>query len=598
MAITHVKGKDPVELAPDQHLTTRLWERAQTSTGREILRYWSNDAWRGLTWKQLGDRVRGIAGGLIAAGVQPGDRVALMSGTCLEWTLADLAVLAVGGVTVPIYETSSVTQCGWILQDSGAKLAFAQKAEHAKSLDEAREQAPQLDEIFVFEDAGLDALTERGSEQDRAEVMARSQGIRASDLASIIYTSGTTGNPKGCMLTHANLVWTARQTEQNLRDLFSPDDSTLLFLPLAHVFARLIQFGCLESDVTMGYARSIDALPEDLKSFSPSFLLSVPRVFEKVFNGAQRGTEGFKRKVFDFSVHVAQQWSEARNEGRSPGLKVQLQHGLMDKLVYTKLRDGLGGRMRYCVSGGAPLAPHLAHFFHAAGITILEGYGLTETTAPATANTPQAFRIGTVGQPLPGVEVKVAEDGELLIRGGNVFSGYFNNPAASGEVLEADGWFHSGDIGEITDDGFVRITGRKKEIIVTAGGKNVAPAVLEERVKAHHLVSQCMVVGDNRAFVGCLITLEPEELPAFAKEHGLAGTTAAELSREPALLAELQKAVDHANAAVSKAEAIRKFSVLDRDFTMEDEELTPSLKVRRNIVATHFADDIEELYRK
>ena len=598
MAITHVKGKTPVEVAPEQNLTTRLWERAATSTGREIVRFWSNDAWRGLTWKQLGDRVAAVGGGLIAAGIKPGDRVALMGGTAVEWTIADLAILSVGGVTVPIYETSSVQQCAWILQDSGAKIAFAQKAEHAKNLDEAREEAKTLDEIFVFEDGGLEAIAERGDDATRAQVLERSKKVKAADLASIIYTSGTTGNPKGCMLTHHNLVWTSRQTEQNLRELFGGEESTLLFLPLAHVFARLIQFGCLEADVTLGYARGIDQLQEDLVSFSPTFLLSVPRVFEKVFNGAQRKAEGPKRKVFDFAVQTAYAWSEAKNEGRNPGLGVNVKHAIADKLVYSKLRHALGGRVRYCVSGGAPLAPHLAHFFHAANITILEGYGLTETSAPATANTPNAFKIGTVGQPLPGVEIKIAEDGEILIKGGNVFTGYYKNAGASKEVLEDDGWFHSGDIGELDDQGFLSITGRKKEIIVTAGGKNVAPAVLEERIKANRLVSQAMVVGDNRPFVACLITLEPEELAAFAKENGLTGTTVTELKDNPAVLAEIQKAIDHGNAAVSKAEAIRKFTVLDRDFTMEDDELTPSLKVRRKNVAEHFSGDIEGLYVK
>ncbi|HWH31339.1 MAG TPA: AMP-dependent synthetase/ligase [Egibacteraceae bacterium] len=598
MAITHVKGRTPVEVAPDQNLTTRLWERAATSTGREILRHWTNGSWRGLTWKQLGDRVAAVGAGLIAAGIEPGDRVALMSGTCLDWTIADLAILSVGGVTVPIYETSSVEQCAWILSDSGAKLAFAQKAEHAKNLDEAREQAKNLSEIFVFADAGLDALAERGDDAGRAQVLERAKKVKAADLASIIYTSGTTGNPKGCMLTHHNLVWTARQTEQNLRELFGGEESTLLFLPLAHVFARLIQFGCLESDVTLGYSRGIDQLQEDLVSFSPTFLLSVPRVFEKVFNGAQRKAEGPKRKVFDFAVQTAYAWSEAKNEGRNPGLGVNVKHAVADKLVYSKLRDALGGRVRYCVSGGAPLAPHLAHFFHAAGITILEGYGLTETSAPATANSPQAFKIGTVGQPLPGVEIKIAEDGEILIKGGNVFTGYYKNDAASSEVLEDDGWFHSGDIGELDDQGYLAITGRKKEIIVTAGGKNVAPAVLEERIKANRLVSQAMVVGDNRPFVACLITLEPEELAAFAKEHGLSGTTVAQLKDDPAVLAEVQKAIDHGNAAVSKAEAIRKFAILERDFTIEDDELTPSLKVRRKNVVDHFGEAIEGLYQK
>jgi long-chain acyl-CoA synthetase len=596
MVTTHVKGVKPAAVGPQENLTTRLWHRASSGSSREILRYWEGGAWRGVTWQQLGDRVERVAGGLIALGVRRGDRVALMGGTCLDWTVADLAILAAGGVTVPIYETSSPEQCAWILSDSGAKVAIAQTADHAKALDEAREQAPKLGERFVIEDGGLDAIAERGEDRHRAMVADRSAKVGGEDLFSIIYTSGTTGNPKGCQLTHGNMLFAVRQGEVILRRMLAEDDTTLLFLPLAHVFARLIQFLCLEGDVQLGYARSIDTLVEDIQSFSPTFLLAVPRVFEKVFNGAQRKTEGFKRTVFNFAVASGTKWSEARNAGRSPGLATTFKHGLADKLVYSKLREALGGRLNYCVSGGAPLAPHLAHFFHAAGITILEGYGLTETSAPATVNTPEAMKIGTVGQPLPGVEIKVAGDGELLIRGGNVFSGYYRNRKASAEVLDEDGWFHSGDIGAIDDQGFVRITGRKKELIVTAGGKNVAPAVLEERLKANRLVSQAMVVGDNRPFIAALITLEPDELQAFAAEHNLSGGVP-DLADSDEVRAEVQRAVDHANAAVSKAESIRKFDILERDFTIEDEELTPSLKVRRRNVAENFADRIEQLYR-
>jgi long-chain acyl-CoA synthetase len=597
MAVTHVKGVTPVDIPAGDNLTTRLWERVEASGSGEILRYHQGGSWRGMTWKQLGDRVRAVAGGLIALGLEPGDRVGLMAGTSIDWTIADLAILSAGGVTVPIYETSSVDQCAWILSDSEAKHAIAGSADNAKNLDAAREQAKGLGEVFVLEDGGLDAIAERGGAEHAEQVADRAAGVGLDDLATLIYTSGTTGNPKGCELTHGNMLNAARQGEVSLRKMLEGDDSTLLFLPLAHVFARMVQFLCLETDVKLMYSRGIDDLKEDLANTSPSFLLSVPRVFEKVFNGAQRQAEGPKAKVFDFAVSAAQEWSEAVNAGREPGFGTKLKKGIADKLVYSKLRDGLGGRVRYCVSGGAPLAPHLAHFFHAAGITILEGYGLTETSAPATVNTPEHMRIGTVGQPVPGVEVKIAEDGEILIRGGNVFRGYYNNAEATAEAITDDGWFHSGDIGEIDDQGYVKITGRKKEIIVTAGGKNVAPAVLEERLKANRLVSQAMVVGDNRPFIGALITLEPEELQAFAKEHELSGSVA-ELSQSQAVQEEIARAVDHANKAVSKAESIRKVVVLERDFTEEDNELTPTLKLRRRNVQENFEEEIEGLYAK
>jgi len=593
MTTTHAQGPDPVHVGPTENLTTTLWERAAASGTKEILRFPVGDGWQGLTWAQLGERVRKAGAGLIALGIEPGDRVALMSNTRMEWTISDLAILAVGAVTVPLYETSSVEQCAWVLSDSGARAAIAGTADHAKSLDAARAGAPGLGEVFVIDDGGLDALGERAGADHAEQVAARSSAVTLADLATIVYTSGTTGNPKGCMLTHGNMLWVVRQSEESLRKLLGGDDATLLFLPLAHIFARLIQFLCLEGDVPMGYARSVEKLSEDLRSFKPTFLLAVPRVFEKVFNTAQRKAEGPKRKVFDFAVATAQEWSSSPN----PGLGTKVKKAIADKLVYSKLREAVGGRLHYSVSGGAPLAPYLAHFFHAAGITILEGYGLTETSAPGTVNTPDAMRIGTVGRPLPGIEIRIAEDGEVLLKGGNVFKGYYHNDQATAEVLEADGWFHTGDVGEIDDGGFLRITGRKKELIVTAGGKNVAPAVLEERLKQHRLVSQAMAVGDNRPFIGCLVTLDADELAAFAKEHDLKGSTA-ELVRSDAVQAEVAKAVEQANAAVSKAESIRKWEILERDFTLEDNEITPTLKLRRRNVIENFGDAIERIYAR
>lgn len=593
MVRMQMQGPPPVEVDPTHNLTTRLWQRAARPGGDQILRYPTTGGWAGLSWTELGERVRAVAAGLVAAGVQPGDRVALMSTTRLEWTIADLAILSAGAVTVPIYETSSTLQCAWILSDSGAKMAIAGQADHAERLDAAREQATGLAEIVVIEDCGLDALAERAAERHRDEITQRAAAPRQSDLATIVYTSGTTGNPKGCMLTHGNLLWNARQSGDTLRQLLSEDDATLLFLPLAHIFARLIQYLCLESDVPMGYARSVTTIAEDIASFRPTFLLSVPRMLEKVFNTAQHRAEGPKAKVFDFAVRTSQQWSGTQR----PGLVTSLKHSVADKLVYAKLRHAMGGRIRYCISGGAPLAPHLGYFFHAAGITVLEGYGLTETSAPATVNTLEKLRIGTAGTPLPGVEVRIADDEEILVRGRNTFAGYFHNDAATRETFTADGWLRTGDLGALDDDGFLRITGRKKELIVTAAGKNIAPALLEERLKEHRLVSQAMVVGDNRPFVGCLITLEPDELAAFAAEHGLSGSTLELIESEP-VQAEVAAAVEHANRAVSKAESIRRWKVLGRDFTQEHNELTPTLKIRRRAVSEHFTDEIESLYAR
>ncbi len=594
-AIATTQGIAPTEVPSHRSLVDVVFERAEAGDHRQALRFHDGTGWRGLTWAQLADRVTDVAAGLISSGLDRGDRVAIMSKTRVEWTIADLAVLAAGGVVVPIYETSSVEQCEWILSDSRTRFAFAGDADTAKAIDAARPQAPSVGELFVFDDGGLDAIADRATDDSRAAVRERTEATGTGDLFSLIYTSGTTGNPKGCMLTHGNMLWTAEQAGVVLEKILSDEDSSLLFLPLAHVFARLVQYLCIGANVTLGFSRGVEHLSEDLVDFRPTFILAVPRVFEKVFNGARRKATGPKRKIFDAAVQTAYAWSEAVDADRSPGLVTSFKHGLFDKLVYSKLRDAMGGRISYCVSGGAPLAPHLAHFFHAAGITILEGYGLTETTAPATVNNPDRMRIGTVGVPLPGVEVAVAEDGEVLIRGGNVFSGYFGDDEATAAVLTDEGWFHSGDLGKIDEDGYIAITGRKKELIVTAGGKNVTPAILEERLKAHPLVSQAMVVGDNRPFIGALVTLDVEALEAFAIEHELTGDTA-ELKDDPRVQAEIDRAVEHANSVVSKAESIRKTRILARDFTQDDDELTPTLKLMRRNVVEHFGDEIEALY--
>ena len=584
-----------VTVGPAAALTDALEERAASSPDSLQFARKAGDRWTDVTAKEFATEVRAVAAGLVARGVQAGDRVALMSRTRYEWTLCDYAIWTAGAVTVPIYETSSAEQVEWNLSDSGAVAIVLETAAHAALVEGVRGQLPDLSTVVQLEAGGLDELVAAGREVPETELAARRASVTADTLATIIYTSGTTGRPKGCELTHRNLLTVCRAPRHMLPELFDGTGSTLLFLPLAHVFARFVQVACVETGSRMGHTADIKALLPDLGTFRPTFLLSVPRVFEKVYNSSRQKAHGDgKGAIFDRAESVAIAWSTALDHGR-PGLGLRVQHAVFDRLVYGKLRAAMGGRIQYAVSGGAPLGARLGHFFRGIGITILEGYGLTETSAPSTVNLPTDIRIGTVGKPLPGTTVRTAEDGEILVRGDQVFGGYWKNEAATAEVLR-DGWFTTGDLGELDDAGFLRITGRKKEIIVTAGGKNVAPAVLEDRLRAHPLVSQCMVVGDQKPFIACLVTLDPEALPAWAERHGKTGSTAAELSADPDLLAELQSAVDEANLAVSKAEAIRKFAVLREDWTEEGGQITPSLKVKRSVVMARYADDVERLY--
>jgi long-chain acyl-CoA synthetase len=556
-------------------------------------------AWEDVTAAGFLVEVRELAKGLIASGVSEGDRVALISKTRYEWTLVDYALWYVGAVTVPIYETSSPEQIGWILSDSGAVLVIAESAEHRAKVDVVSAELTALKQVVGIDDGGLDDLRAAGRSTSAVsddDLETRRSAVTPQSVATLIYTSGTTGRPKGCMLTHGNFMFELGVATGILDELFELDDaSTLLFLPLAHVFARIIQIGSVQSRVRLGHSADIKNLVADLAVFQPTFILAVPRVFEKVFNTAsQRAVADGRGKIFDAAVNTAVAYSQAQDRS-GPGPLLRARHRLFDRLVYTKLRAALGGRTQYAVSGGAPLGERLAHFFRGIGLPVLEGYGLTETTAALTVNLPGAQRIGTVGKPIPGTSVRVADDGELQFRGGQVFVGYLGNDEATAAALDAEGWFSTGDVGEIDDEGFVRITGRKKEILVTAGGKNVAPAVLEDRIRAHPLVSQCMVVGDGRPFVAALVTIDPEALPAWRESHGKTGDLAA-LTRDPDLLAEVQTAIDDANAAVSRAEAIRKFALLPVDWTEETGELTPTLKLRRTVVMRAFRDEVETLY--
>jgi long-chain acyl-CoA synthetase len=539
--------------------------------------------------------VQSVAKGLIAAGIEAGDRVALISKTRYEWTLLDYAIWFAGAVTVPVYETSSAEQVGWILADSGARAVVAEGADHLARIRSVRDSLTELNHVWSLEDNAIAVLVSLGEDISDAALDERRRTATPLDIATLIYTSGTTGRPKGCMLTHGNFMFELGVGVDELDVLFDADSSTLLFLPLAHVFARIVQIGCVKSRARMGHSSDITNLVADLGAFRPSFILAVPRVFEKVFNTAsQTATADGKGKIFNRAAETAIAWSRAQDVGRV-SWKLRSQHAVFDRLVYGKLRAALGGRCSYAISGGAPLGERLGHFYRGIGITVLEGYGLTETTAAVTVNGPEALKIGTVGRPLPGTAVRVGDDGELLFRGGQVFAGYWNNEAATTETLDRDGWFHTGDVGEVDDEGFVRITGRKKEILVTAGGKNVAPAVLEDRLRAHHLISQCIVVGDGEPYIAALVTIDPDALAPWAQAHGKSSKVA-DLVDDPELRAEVEIAVEDANRAVSKAESIRRFAILPVDWTEESGELTPSLKLKRNVVMRGFRDEVEALY--
>ncbi|HEX5993875.1 MAG TPA: long-chain fatty acid--CoA ligase [Jiangellales bacterium] len=600
-----------VTVGDSANLTDPVWDNAEGSPDRVQFRRRTPDGsrssgdggggaggWTDVTCRQFRDEVASVARGLVAAGLEPGMRVGLMSKTRYEWTLIDYAILAVGGVTVPIYETSSADQVAWILSDSGAVACVVETNDHAGMLAGVRDRLPALRQVWQIDDGSLDGMIAKGATVDPADVEMRREAIRGSDIATIIYTSGTTGRPKGCVLTHRNMYVDVANAIPVWPDLFNVGGSTLLFLPLAHAFARMMQIGAVQSGVTMAHSAEMKKLTDELQQFRPTFVLSVPRVFEKIHSGAgQKARAEGKGRIFELADRAAVGYSEALDTPSGPGLRLRLQHLAFDRLVYRKLRAAFGGRCRHAISGGAPLNPRLGHFFRGIGITILEGYGLTETSPAAAANRPDRIRIGTVGQPLPGVAIRIADDGEILIKGDLVFQGYWSNPEATAEVLTADGWFRSGDLGELDGDGFLRITGRKKEIIVTAAGKHVVPALLEDQVRAHSLVSQGLVVGDRQPFIAALVTIDEEAWPKWLAEHGQPATTSvAEMRDDEALRAEIQTAIDEANKAVSHAEAIKKFCILPRDFTEANGELTPTLKVKRGVVQRRCAGEIAAIY--
>ncbi|MFF2060980.1 AMP-dependent synthetase/ligase [Streptomyces sp. NPDC058200] len=587
------------EVPSDGNLTDLIRRNAAQHPDVAVLARKVAGAWADVTATQFLAEVRAAAKGLIAAGIQPGDRVALMSRTRFEWVQLDFAIWSAGAVTVPVYETSSAEQVQWILGDSGAVAVIVESEEHAASVESVRPGLPGLRDIWQIDKGGVEQLTSAGAEITDAVVDERAATARADDPATIVYTSGTTGRPKGCVLTHRSFFAECGNAVERLKPLFRTGEcSVLLFLPAAHVFGRLVEVAAVMAPIKLGCVPDIKNLTEELASFRPTLILGVPRVFEKVYNSARAKAQADgKGRIFDKAAHTAIAYSRALSTPQGPSLGLRIRHKIFDKLVYGKLRAVLGGRGEYAISGGAPLGERLGHFYRGIGFTVLEGYGLTESCAATAFNPWDRQKIGTVGQPLPGSVVRIADDGEVLLHGEHLFTGYWNNESATAEAL-ADGWFHTGDIGTLDEDGYLAITGRKKEILVTAGGKNVAPAVIEDRIRAHALVAECMVVGDGRPFVGALITLDEEFLGRWARDHGKpSGSTAATLRLDPELLAEVQRAVDEGNAAVSKAESVRKFRVLTAQFTEDAGHITPSLKLKRNVVAKDFADEIEAIYQ-
>ena len=583
-----------VTIPTDDNVTSVLWEWERTNPDKAVLAHRPDGGdFVDISFGELASRARRIAAGLMSLGLEKGDRVCIYSPTRYEYTMLNYGIWAAGCAVVTIYETSSADQVEWIVKDSGAKAVICADGALEKNYHELAGKLGTSEHVFTIDEGGIDDLVASGAGISDAEVMDRAESVTHDDVATLIYTSGTTGRPKGCVLSVRNFQWELQQV-LGADDVINEDAVTLMFLPLAHVFANLVQAGQVHAGGKIAFSTGIPNLVEELAMVQPTWVFSVPRVFEKIYNTAeQRAIDGGKESIFGRAVDTAIKYSEQSQAGRV-GLGTRLLHGVFDRLVYSKLRATFGGRVEVALSGGAALGERLGHFFSGVGITVLEGYGLTETTAGSTLNTTHHRRIGTVGRPIPGVTVRIADDGEVLIKGDHIFQGYWNNPEATSEALR-DGWFHSGDIGELDEDGYLRITGRKKELIVTAGGKNVAPAVLEDRIRANALVSQCMVVGDDKPFIGALVTIDPEAFPRWADDNGKSGEVA-DLVDDADLRASVQVAIDDANAAVSKAESIREFRILPEDFSIEGGEMTPTLKVKRNVVADRYASSIRSIY--
>ena len=553
--------------------------------------------WTDVSAKDFLEQVEDLAKGFIAAGIRPGDAVAIMSRTRYEWALVDYALWFAGAVSVPIYETSAPAQIEWVLSDSGAVALFVETSEHLSRFESIKTSVPSVKQVWKFEDDSLVKLVAMGREvsEEKLEQARSSQNL--DSLATIIYTSGTTGKPKGCELLHRGFVDLSKNAMLELPEVVQEGKATVLFLPLAHVYARFISILCVHAGIKVGHQPDTTTVAASMQSFHPDFLLAVPRVFEKVYNSAEQKAEaGGKGKIFRKAVQVAIDYSRAQDTKGGPSLLLKLEHKVFDALVYKKLRAAMGGQVKYAVSGGAPLGDRLGHFFRSIGLVVLEGYGLTETSAPAMIGRPSDAKIGKVGRVLPGCAVRIADDGEILLKGSNVLRGYWKNPEATKAAIQ-DGWFKTGDIGELDEEGFISITGRKKELIVTAGGKNVAPTALEDPLRASPIIGQAVVIGDQRPFVAALLSLDPEMMPVWLANNGQpSDLTLSQAAKNPRVLQELQKAVDEVNATVSNAEAIKKFEVIDSELSEKSGHLTPSMKIKREAVSRDFSPLIDKIY--
>lgn len=582
---------------PNANATSILLERVTKSPDLPLFSLPDGaGGWTTITVQEFYDRVTALAKGMMASGIQPGDKIGLMCKTRFEWTLFDFATWFAGAVLVPIYETSAPNQIEWILDDSEAIAIIVEAKMHRERFESIKSAVPKVHTVWTIDDGAIEAISALGSGISDADLTKRRTKAKGKDIATLIYTSGSTGSPKGCVLTHANFVDLCRNARAAIPEVVNERSSTLLFIPLAHVFARYISVLSVDGGVRVGHQPDTTQLLPSLQSFKPSFLLAVPRVFEKVYNSAEQKAEaGGKGKIFRTAAATAVEYSKAREAGRV-SLGLSLKFKLFDRLVFSKLREAMGGNVRWAVSGSAPLGPRLGHFFNALGITVLEGYGLTETTAPATINRPSKVKIGTVGPALPGVSIRIAKDGEIEVKGIDVFKEYWKNPTATKEAFR-DGWFKTGDIGTLDEDGYLSITGRKKEIIVTAGGKNVSPAYLEDPIRADPVIGQVVVVGDRQPFISALITLDIEMLPMWLTNNKLdPKMTLAEASKNAAIRDHVQKAIDRANARVSQAESIRKFVILPIEFTEASGHLTPKMSIKRHVIEKDFSDQITEIY--
>ena len=598
----------PAEVIVDPSLNlTSLVERHRANSADPVLyrRQMSPGNWQPVRASEFYRMVADLAKGMIAAGIRPGDRVGIMSRTRFEWTVIDFAIWYAGAISVPVYETNAPAQAAWALSHSEATAVFVEdekllgRIKEAEELSASAEEPMQLKHRWVIENGDLDSLSARASEVSDEQLEQARTRATCDDIATIVYTSGTTGRPKGCPLTHGNFLNLSANTRFVESEIANPRNSSILFLPLAHVLARLIQVLALDAGVVIGHSPNIKNLAADLDSFKPTMLLVVPRVFEKVYEGAKAKAEkggSLNKALFDRSVDIAIAWSKAKVTGHV-SFKLAAQYALYDRLVYSKLRAALGGQLHYAVSGGGPLGERLAHFFHAVGVQVIEGYGLTETCAPIAAGRITPYQIGRIGPLLPGAEGTIAEDGELLVRGVGVMKGYYKNPEEDAQAFTEDGWLRTGDLAEFDEAGLLKIVGRKKEIIVTAGGKNVIPGIAENHLRTSPLVSQAMLVGDEKPFIAALVTLDPDTLPEQLEHLGLPRSLSIpEAAVHPAVRAAVQRIVDEANQLVSRAEGIREFRIMNRDLTEEDGYLTPSHKIRRAKVLQDFSSYVDEMY--